>query len=284
MHVKYKLRKAEGLVSPKGPNFAGAQTIRCDFDGTELSFKAPKHRPYYKRVKEYLPERHYQADKIHLNFRCFDNDNHETPNHLEYYQLFRRFWTFYGPWFTGTLTELEMHITLFMPVNFDHEFSLFHPRAFEKIVGDYLTHFNSKHINSDGTYHYTTPVNWQPLTQLPVVAARFETTPNKGAIIRSTTYHLFFALSDEVLASVKFDPSRLFNKSKEELDKSVSEDTMIELMNSIIDSFQITLSEKAKQQQKVALKDLEDTSLIKDYPPLDWSNLKSDHKSKLKNN
>jgi len=282
MHVKYKLRKAEGLVSPKGPNFARAQTIRCDFDGTVLSFKAPKHRPYFKRVKEYLPERHYQAETIRPHFRCFDNDNHETPNHLEYYQLFRRFWTFYGPWFTGTLAELEMHITLFMPVNFDQEFSLFHPRAFEKIVGDYLTHLNAKHINSDGSYHYTTPVNWQPLTQLPVVAARFETAPNKGAIVRNTTYHLFFTLSDQILASVKFDPTRLFNKPKEQLDKEVSEESMIELMNNIIDSFQLTLSDKAKKQQQAALAGLEDASLVKNYPPLDWSGLVAEQKKKLK--
>jgi hypothetical protein len=283
MHVKYKLRKAEGLVTPKGPNFTRAQTIRCDFDGTILSFKVPKHSPYYKRVKEYRPERHYQLETISRFFRCcYGDDNHETPNHLEYYHLFRRFWTFNGPWFTGALAELEMYITLIMPVNFDHEFSLFHPRAFEKLVGDYLTYLYGDHVNADGSHHYTTPVNWQPLTQLPVVAARLEVTPNRGTPTIHTKNHMFFALTDQIMACVRFDPIRIQNISKAELDKRVSEKTMIELMNSIIDSFQLTLSDEAKQQQETALAELEDTSLIKNYPPLDWASLTADQNNKLK--
>lgn len=282
MYVKYKLRKAEGLVNPRGPNFAAAQTIRCDFNGTVLSFKAPKHRPYYKRVKGYIPERRYKLDEIPQYFKSFDKNNNETPNHLKYYHCFRHFWTFYGPWFTGTLAELEMHITLIMPVNFDHDFSLFHPRAFEKLIGDYLTEIYGGNIGSDGSFHYTAPVNWQPVTQLPVPAARLEVTPNKWAITHDTTRHLFFTLSDQIMASVRFDPSRIFNRPKEELDKEVSEQSMTELMNKIIDSFQLTLSDKAKKQQQAALAGLEDTSLVKTYPPLDWRAANTEPKKKLK--
>lgn len=68
---------------------------------------------------------------------------------------------------------------------------------------------------------------------------------------------------------------RLLNISKEELDKRISDKNMIDLMNNIIDSFQLTLSDDAKQQQKEALARLDDTSLIKHYPPLDWSNVAS---------
>jgi hypothetical protein len=271
MHVKYKFRTAEGLVTPKGPSFTRAQTIRCDFAGSILSFKAPKHRPY-TRVRELLPEKNYTKEELVRHFRCFSEDNnHDAPNHLEFYDVFRRFWAFYGPWFTGTMGQLRMHITLIMPVNFDHEFSLFHPRAFEKLIGDYLNQINGKHINDGGTFHYTAPVNWQPLTHLPTVAARLEVKPNKGASTNVTRHHLFFSLSNQILASVEFDPARYPNVIKEELDKRVSEDTMIELMNNIIDSFQLILSDEAKQQQKTALAGLDDTSLIKDYPPIDWS-------------
>ena len=282
MHVKYKLRETNELVRPKGPNFSRAQTILCDFDGTVLSFKTPKHRPYYSNVKEYKPELHYNKIDIHQYFRCYDDDNRETPNHLEHYHLFRRFWTFYGPWFTGTLAQLSMHITLIKPTNFEQEFSLYHPRAFEKFVGDYLTYINARHINDDGSFHYTTPVNWQPLTQLPTVAARLDVTPNKGAYTESTTYHVFFTLSDQIMASVSFDTSRWPNIGKEKLDKKVSEESMIELMNNIIDSFKLTLSDEAKQQQKSALAGLDDTSLIKHYPPLDWSDLTSKKINKAK--
>ena len=282
MYVKYKLRKSSNLVTPKGPSFASAQTIRCDFDGSVLSFNAPKHRPYYKRVKEYQPERHYNKNDIPRYFRCYDNDNHETPNHLEYYHLFRRYWTFYGPWFTGTLAQLSMHITLIKPTNFEHEFSLYHPRAFEKLVGDYLTYINAEHINDDGSFHYTTPVNWQPLTHLATVAAQLDVIPNKGAYTDDKTRHLFFTLSDQIMASVRFETSRWPNIGKEKLDKLVSEDSMIELMNNIIDSFKLTLSDEAKQQQQAALAGLDDTSLIKKYPPLDWSDLTSEQNTNIK--
>ena len=71
MYVKYKLREASeayGVVSPKGPNFARAPTVRCDFDGTVLSFKAPKHRPRNNRVSEFRPERRYDLDTIERYF------------------------------------------------------------------------------------------------------------------------------------------------------------------------------------------------------------------------
>jgi len=278
MHVKYKLRKAEGLVNPKGPNFSRAQTIRCDFAGTVLSFKAPKHRPYYTRVKEHLPEKHYTEEELRRRFRCYNDDNHDTPNHLESYQLFRRFWTFYGPWFTGTLSHLRMHITLIMPVNYEHEFSLFHPRAFEKLVGDYLTLLHGKPIDKEGNFNFTTPVNWKPLTNLPTVAAQFEVVPNKYAYTVITSHHLFFTLSDQIIANVKLEPNRF----KEELDKQVSEDSMLELMNNIIDSFQLTLSDEAKQQQQAALAGLDDTSLIKHYPPINWNEQTANQQSKPK--
>lgn len=271
MYVKYKLRTAEGLITPKGPNFTHARTIRCDFAGTILSFKAPKHRPH-SRVSEFLPEKKYTKDELIRSFRCLSQDDrYDTPNHLEYYDVFRRFWAFYGPWFTGTMGELTMDITLIMPVNFDHEFSLFHPRAFEKLIGDYLTQIYGKHIKKDGSFDFTAPVKWQPLTFLPTVAARLEIKPNKRASTHVTDHILFFTLSDQILASVEFSPGRYPNMSKEEIDKRVSDDTMIELMNNIIDSFQLTLSDEDKQKQKTALSGLDDTSLIKDYSPIDWS-------------
>jgi len=251
MHVKYKLREAAGLVNPKGPNFSSAQTICCDFAGTVLSFKAPKHRPF-TRVREYLPEKHYSREELRRHFRCYNDDYYDTPNHLEFFELFKRFWAFNGSWFTGTLAELDLCITLIMQVNYDPEFSLFHPRAFENIIGDYLTYIYGDRTD-DGEYNFTAPVNWQPLSKLAALSAKLEAIPKKGIHTHVTRHHMFFTLSDQILVDVKFHPGRIKNLSKEELDKRVSEDSMLELMNNIIDSFQLTLSDEAKQQQQAAL-------------------------------
>ena len=282
MHVKYKLRETEELVHPKGPNFSSAQTIHSVFSGTRLSFKAPRNRPVDKRLTEIIPEKHYDEDDLKRQFHCFDNDFHDTQNHLEYFDLFRRFWAFYGPWFTGTMGQLRMHITLIMPVNFDHEFSLFHPRAFEKFVGDYLTLIHGKPIDKEGNFNFTTPVKWQPLANWPTAAARLEVVPNKYAYTTTTSHQLFFTLSDQIIANVKFEPNRYPNIPKKELDKRVSEDSMLELMNNIIDSFQLTLSDEAKQQQQAALAGLEDTSLIKHYPPINWNEQAANLESETK--
>jgi len=281
MHVKYKLREAEGLVNPKGPNFSRAQTICCDFAGTVLSFKAPKHRPYTSRLKEHLAEKRYTKEQLNGHFRCYGDDYPNTPNHIEYYELFRRFWAFNGSWFTGTLAQLGMQLNLIKPVNYDHEFSLFHPRAFEKIIGDYLTYIYGNRTD-DGEYNFTAPVNWQPLSKLTTLAARLEVVPNKGVHTHVTRHHLFFILNDQVLVNVRFDPSRIKNISKKELDKRVSEDSMLELMNNIIDSFQLTLSDEAKQQQQAALAGLDDMSLIKHYPPINWNEQTANQQSNPK--
>jgi len=50
---------------------------------------------------------------------------------------------------------------------------------------------------------------------------------------------------------------------------------MLELMENIISSIELTLSPEAKAQQKIALAGLDDTSLIKDYPPLKWGEAES---------
>jgi len=247
MHIKYKLREAKGLVNPKGPNFSSAQSISCDLANTKLSFKAPKHKPY-TRVRENLPEKSYTPQELERWFHCYGDTYHDTPNHLEFFELFKRFWAFNGPWFTGTLAELDLCITLIMPVNYDHEFSLFHPRAFEKIIGDYLTYMYSGSTD-DGEYNFTAPVNWQPLSKLATLSTKLEAVPKKGIHTHVTRHHMLFTLSEQILVDVKFHPGRIKNLSKEELDKRVSEDSMLELMNNIIDSFQLTLSDEAKQHR-----------------------------------
>jgi hypothetical protein len=45
MYVSFKFRKPNGLVTPRGPNFAWAQTITTTIDGTRIRFKVPRHRP-----------------------------------------------------------------------------------------------------------------------------------------------------------------------------------------------------------------------------------------------
>lgn len=271
MHVKYKLRKSKSLVTPKGPNFAWAKTISCDFDGTVVKFKAPKHRPRHSNDEPISPKHELKLNEI--VFRSSYTEGFNVSDNWKKIELFYHAWAFYGSWFSGTLAELEIHFNLIKPVNYkNNNFSLFHPRAFEKIIGDYLTNNFSmfKRETMGGKHHYIAPVNWQPLDSFPMVAARLEVQPDSSVISRPIHYFVFFPITDKVMAVIQFIPSQLLALSQEELDKRVDRSSMLELMENIINSIELTLSPEALAQQKSALAGLDNTSLIKDFPPLKW--------------
>jgi hypothetical protein len=270
MHVKYKLREPKDLVTPKGPSFSRAKTITCDIDGTVIKFKAPKHRPMFP-MDPIKPKREYKMDDIF--FRSTYSEGFSVSDNWEAYELFFRSWAFYGPWFTGALAKLNMFFGLVRPTNNENEdFSLFHPRAFENFVGDYLTHNYSMRKNElmNNRHEYIAPVNWQPLTGFPVVATRLEIRPDIEVARHLVEYFVFFPIADKVMARIQFSPSQIFALSQKELDKRVSRSTMLELMENIIDSIHVELSPQAQAQQQAALAGLDDASLIKEFPPLNW--------------
>ncbi len=270
-YVKYKLRETEKQVIPKGPNFKWARRISCDIDGTTLSFRVPKHRPRRAKLKPLEPARSYKLDD--MIFRSNYEKGFKVSDNWETFEFFHNSWTFNGPWFTGTLAELWMYLKLVKPVNHESpDFSLFHPRAFEKIIGDYLTNEFSTYIDENklNKYHYIAPVNWQPFTTLPVVATKLKVIPDESVAFDSNRFFLFFPITDQVMACIQFIPTQFGRGSQEERDKRVSRSTMYELMDQIINSFELKLSPAAIERQKAALKGLDDASLVKDYSPLKW--------------
>ncbi len=271
MYVRYKLRKAKSLITPKGPNFSSAKTIQCDIDGTVIKFKAPKHRPLISGEEPTFP-----AHSYHLNdmfFRSSYQEGFNISDNWETFRLLENAWAFYGPWFTGSVAELAMYATLIRPINSDNnDFSLFHPRAFEKIIGDYLTNSFSTYTNEfmENKHEYIAPINWKPLTRFPMVAARLQVEPDIKVGRGTIRYFVFLPITDKVMLCIQFVPSQLLSLSQEELDKRINRSSMLQLMNNIIDSIELTLSPEAQTQQKAALAELDDASLISDFPPLKW--------------
>jgi len=280
MYVKYKLRKPKGLVIPKGPNFARAKTTRCDIDGTIITFKAPKHRKSIYSLAPVLPARICHLDE--MIFRSNYSEGFKVSDNWETFKFFFNSWAFYGPWFTGTVAYLNVYFDLVKPVNYKNDsFSLFHPRAFEKIVGDYLTNQFSTYTNDlmGGKHEYITPVNWQPLLDFPVAAVRLEAQPDLAVARNDVQYLVFFPITDKVMARILFWPHRVRTLSEEGLATWPADNsTMLELMNNIIDSIELTLSSEAQAHQQAALVGLDDTSLIKEHLPLKWSTSKEDNK------
>jgi hypothetical protein len=166
-----------------------------------------------------------------------------------------------------------MYFDLVKPVNFANmNFSLFHPRAFEKVVADYLTNEFSTRINEDrgNAQEYIAPVGWQPLNKLPVVAVRLQVVPAEFLAIGGVRHYMFFPLGDQLMACVHFMAAQRGLGTMQERDKRVSRATMEELVTQIINSFELQLSPEALEHRNIALAGLDDTSLVTDFPPLKW--------------
>ncbi len=281
MNVRLKLRESKKRVVPKGPSFRWARTIKSDIDGTKIEFKAPKDRSHLLEIEQFLPKRHYRSSDHacgELNFRSMYNDRVRElglKDHFYKLEFLYQSWAFYGPWFTGTVAELSLSFNFLKTKNYPKDMSVFHPRAMEQVIGDYLTYLFSRHIDftRDDTQDFDAPVDWQPLHHLPVNAVRLTSVPRDFSPHKTIEHFMFFPILDDLIACLHFMPGRILGLPRSELDKRVSVEPMYELMDNIINSIELDLSPEAKAQQQRALKGLDNTELVKDYPPLKWDKL-----------
>ncbi len=295
MHVDIRLRRRPAFCVPKGPTFRWAKTIKTDIAGTKIEFRAPKHSPIRQlKAKPILPKKHYIAHGKHLTPNTVFFRSNFSPRLLledswEYMQLFTHDWGFYGPWFTGHLANLEMYFNIIQlkqpeKKQRNESPSFFHPRVFEKIVGDYLTNEYAVH-QDEGQAEWVAPVNWQPLTSLPTAAVRLQVCRNEQITTSGYDERVFFPISDSQLASILFCPRQNAPSSmtQTEKDAMISRENVIALMDNIINSLKVELSPEAAAAQAKALEGLDDTSLIKTFAPMQWSTgSKANHNEPLK--
>ncbi|ACR11584.1 conserved hypothetical protein [Teredinibacter turnerae T7901] len=284
-NVSLKLREPKGLIIPKGPSFGRARMIKSEYDGTEIIFRAPKHRPKRSNDEGYAPQRRYTKESP-LSFRNYHDEEKAARGIVDHWReadFFYHSWAFNGPWFTGPLGELDLSFRLIKVINYPQDMSLFHPRALEHVIGDYLTYMYSHHLDSTrgDIQEFHAPINWQLIPHLPVNAARMEVVSENFSPHRTIMRLVFFPIASDMMARLIFWPGRFKNLPRSELDKRVNEQPILDLMENIIASLQLNLSPRAKAQQEAALSGLEDTSLIKDYPPLKWDNVSKEEKQRI---
>ncbi len=280
-HVPFRLREPKGLVVPKGPNFKRARKLTRTLGGTLLSFTLPKHSAIRSNDKPVIPSKEYRP----IYREAFSPEDFERglTDHWRKAEYLYHSWAFNGPWFTGAVAELECRMSIIKVINYPDGMSLFHPRALEAVIGDYITFMQGDHLDFTRQYvqEFEAPLNWQPLTHLPVNAVRFKVVSQGFSPFRTKKHWVLFPISDNLLVSVLFRPSRLKNLPREILDERVDEKPMLELMDSIINSIEVELSPEAQAQQEKALAGMEDVSLVKEYPLLKWDNLDPIEKAEL---
>lgn len=276
MNFRLKLRESDNLVTPKGPSFNTARKVRINIAGTEIEFRAPKHRPRHSNRENTEPKQKYERRQLNFLSKYDEEDIAlGRKDNWEEMLLLWRSWAFNGPWFTGTLGELSLSLRLIRPINYAQQFSLFHPRAMEMIIGDYLTFLYGHRLNKfrNNIQEYMAPLDWQPLNNLPVNVASMRVESHDFTPYRRNSRMIYFPIADDIMVLFSFDPSRLKNLPKAEMDKLVNPKPMYDMIDNIINSIQLKLSPEAQSQQAKALKGIADTSLIKNFPPIKWDKL-----------
>lgn len=275
-HLPIKLRKSTKRVTPKGPSFFWARTIRTNIGGTQISFKAPRHRSHILPNKPTFPREYYDSTLLPFPSPYTDKNNpHHVVNTWRSFECFHHAWAFNGPWFTGVIAELKLRVRVIQIKGYPENLSLFHPRALERVIDDYVTRYYSK-LDEDynDIQKHLAPVEWRPLPNLAVNAARFRVSPvTLSAFLRHDFHLVFVPFAKDMMLLFNLDPLRSGFEPECIKDRYSDITPVNKLIDDIIDSIQITLSPTAMEEQRIALEGLVDTRLTRDFPPIKWDKL-----------
>lgn len=278
-YTSHRFRESNKLLIPKGPRLR-RKPITVNICGATLSFKSPKT----DKTPRNIPESSYDLKGLGFNEGYFDRlSEEERKNKCGFKNIYKQFFKFNGPWFTGSLATLIFRATVIKLEHYPESISAFHPRSLEKIIDDYLTHRFGKTCEYNGhIQEYNAPLNWRPLDYLPVNAVHF-------SVQRSLTNRpdgelwqfVFVPIAHRLVILFNFYEGRSGILPTCALDKLTSREPIQALIDNIISSIDIQLSPEAKVQQERALEGLEDTSLVTDYPPIKWDNLDDETRAQI---
>ncbi len=266
-YLKYsslEFREPEGLCTPQGPSFKWARPVSCCLANSLLQLTLPRHAPDQSFVEQRQPKR----DNV-LDFPSREEDAETLPDQSwEYHWALGRHFAFYGPWFTGVQGELIIDVCVSEPKKPQSDASYFHPRAFEQTVASYLDSYYG-HIEYEGKPQWQAPVNWRPVHTLPVPAARFDLLPSPDE--QGNPIHFcMLPINDQRLLSISFTFDQLCTGLLAERDTKIDRQPMWELVENILGSLQLTLSDEAQQQLARVEAECPDMSLIEEFAPLKW--------------
>lgn len=299
-YVPLKLRERNGPTPTKGPNFSKAKLLRINIAGTNISLRAPKNSspidyayprqeaaPYYDLPD--APDNTPYKDKWYCDLtdeerKEQDRYNMTKPPRLLIHKdgapgwniqvLTGRAWDFYGPWFSGALATVHMTILLNRQTEKPRG-SYFNPRVFELALMDMISEGFGMH---DMARVWRVPVDWSPSSQstLPMVSYKAKRKREVRGVSHDVEdeYEVVFPVTDNILARVNLTFGRVHrrtadNSTVEDIEKWTSSEPMRTLIKQIIDSVEVKLSPESQAQLERAQAGLEDTSLTKDFAPID---------------
>ena len=166
-----------------------------------------------------------------------------------------------APWFSGYRARLSMSGMLYGHVKEDFAgSSFFHPRVFETAIADFLSsRYGFDKIGREARYRG--PLNWKIIMISPTLqAASFEVFDGQGSEIIK---HVVFPVSHDRFVCISF--VGLYQR-----DINYDQTPLINLMESIIDSFTFEVGPIMQAQWNEVKSYCPDMSLTAQYGELKW--------------
>ena len=145
--------------------------------------------------------------------------------------------------------------------------SFFHPRVFETVVADYLSSYYG-HKKAHRGPAYRAPINWKLLSiSSSIQAAIFDIHQinNTSRDNPEFSKHIVFPVSHNRFIQIEFD-----YQGKQLVENRCDITPMLELNQSIVDTFLLEVGPTMQAQWDEVKKDCPDMSLVSDYGELQW--------------
>ena len=276
-----RFRSPVGTLRIQSAGFKSAKTVQLRLDDNIITFKAPRHDPFISSIEQRRP---WYGDNA-LECRHIDSDFMPSNNWSDLGVFFRA-WVFCGPWFTGAVTNLSCSGVVITrnPEKVASSLrapSLFHPKAFESELCEYLTDYYGH--EGEGEAYYMAPLNWQSSHRDALFACRYDVATSGGSGPRR--HYISFPITDKHILMLSFkvgshntDPVNIKDGKCDYIQTGskrfeYDEAPLLELMENIISSIDIQLSPKnqaAYDRIKTENPDLE-MKLSDTMLPLKWT-------------
>ncbi|GAB2197682.1 hypothetical protein [Sessilibacter sp. MAH4] len=249
-----KFRKQKEPCIARGPSIKQAARFHGDYQGSTFSIKAP-----FSNQAGYEPDLSPMGTSYEIRHNKPEYSNHRWAKKT----YINRRYDFWGPWGVGDVSSMRFSAGCINIREPKKGLSLFHPRAFEWAVLDFI---QDRFINfPPETYEsipFTTvsgPIHWQPYDHLSGPTAYFLLETGHFSF---ENHYFWTTLDDSEIFFIDFAlrPERSDQKDIPP-EKWIDQRNMKQLMFDIFKSFTLELSPEANARRLKAIEGLTDASL-----------------------
>ena len=242
--IKWQLRPLEAPCTPRGPAFSKAAPVNFSVGGSKIQLRL--NRPSGGLNKNYTD---VGGDHPLDNAEAFDPAIYTPsgPIDLEKQVLLYYSWAYFGPPFTGFVAELGCAISLVSGVRASDQHSLFCPENFEHHIEWWLRNaFGNPEEFNCGHPRWSTPNNWRLLDLGDLTGVLLDAVTCRGAGERKR--YLVFPVAHDKYIEIGFRLKQYEPGSIEELDAIIDPSSMIGMVDNVVKSVEVALSDLAKSQ------------------------------------